>query len=276
LNSNPRWQYRWALDLFDYLTVQGPNEDFFPRAVRNGTSAAQPFAGWATQPAPVSNSGANPPNRLNEEAEAIEGLININTAPAKVLAMVPWVPVLNGDTDNFQFDLATGSVTYVAAGDGQDDNEQIARAIVRWRDGELSSGTLAQGPFTSIFDLYRVDAFRNLNAAMVAAVATDVDDDLGDISPLGIGGTAYDYVRHDYEEQYLLLNRVASLITTRSDTFTVYVVVQGWRITDPRRPAAGPEVQRRAAFIVDRTPIHRKGNTGQLITEPKVIPVASD
>jgi hypothetical protein len=51
----------------------------------------------------------------------------------------------------------------------------------------------------------------------------------------------------------MLLNRISNLITTRSDSFTVYIVVQGWRI-DPKN-AQAPElvVQRRAAFIADRS-----------------------
>ena len=33
----------------------------------------------------------------------------------------------------------------------------------------------------------------------------------------------------DFEEQFLMLNRMSNLITTRSDSFTCYVVLQGWQ-----------------------------------------------
>jgi len=42
-----------------------------------------------------------------------------------------------------------------------------------------------------------------------------------------IPGDVPDGVRRDFKEFYLLLNRVSNLITTRSDSFTVYLVVQG-------------------------------------------------
>lgn len=53
---------------------------------------------------------------------------------------------------------------------------------------------------------------------------------------------------------FLALNRISNLITTRSDSFTVYVLVQGWR----NAGTANPElvVQRRVMFIADRSSVH--------------------
>lgn len=264
-------QYRWALDLFDYLTVQSPGEDYFPAAPKTG-NATSPFPSWSPSnsagvtPQAIKNAGGaitaiEPANQLFEESVGIQGLININTAPWKVLAMVPWVPVLNGRVDNFTIQAGTD---VAAAQNNIDDNEEIARAIVRWRDGEPASGTAPGGPFTTIYDLYKVPEFRSLNAALLV---TDPDDAHGDASPAGIG--QLDNVRYDFEEQYLLMNRVSNLITTRSDTFTVYIVIQGFR-----QGVFTPEVQRRAAFIIDRTPLEKPTNPATVA--PRIFNVATD
>jgi hypothetical protein len=55
----------------------------------------------------------------------------------------------------------------------------------------------------------------------------------------------------DFQEQNLALARVSNLITTRSDSYTVYVLVQGW--ANAGTAGAKLVVQRRAAFIVDRS-----------------------
>ena len=52
---------------------------------------------------------------------------------------------------------------------------------------------------------------------------------------------------------------MSNLVTTRSDSYTCYVVLQGWR--DAGTPAARLEVQRRVAFDADRsrvTPTNRR------------------
>jgi len=58
-------------------------------------------------------------------------------------------------------------------------------------------------------------------------------------------------VRLDYEEKYLNLTRISNLVTLRSDCYTAYIQVQGWR--DAGSPNARLMVQRRLAFIVDRS-----------------------
>ena len=55
----------------------------------------------------------------------------------------------------------------------------------------------------------------------------------------------------DFQTMNLALARVSNLITTRSDSFTVYVLVQGWQ--NAGTATAKLVVQRRAAFIVDRS-----------------------
>ena len=58
-------------------------------------------------------------------------------------------------------------------------------------------------------------------------------------------------MRRDFEERTLTLNRISNLVTTRSDMFTCYLLVQGWR--DAGTANASLVVQRRVAFIVDRS-----------------------
>ena len=65
-----------------------------------------------------------------------------------------------------------------------------------------------------------------------------------------------DGVRRDYKERTLQLNRISNLITTRSDSFTCYVLIQGWEnaeSTDVVNRPPRPVVQRRVGFIVDRS-----------------------
>jgi len=48
-----------------------------------------------------------------------------------------------------------------------------------------------------------------------------------------------------------MVTRVSNLLTTRSDSFTAYVVVQGWRNVGTPWPEL--VVQRRAALVLDRS-----------------------
>ena len=95
----------------------------------------------------------------------------------------------------------------------------------------------------------------------------DADDFDGDFSPYNytIAAAATppgDGVFYDFEEKFTLLNRVGNLITTRSDSFTVYIVVQGWRTSTIGTSNPELVVQRCAAFIADRSAITAK--TGSL------------
>ena len=74
----------------------------------------------------------------------------------------------------------------------------------------------------------------------------------------------------DFEERFLMLDRISNLITTRSDTFTAYIVLQGWRNAGTATPQL--VVQRRVAMIIDRNNI--TGAAGSI--HPKVTSVAND
>ena len=252
--------YEWAADLFDHLGVQNPHDDYTPNtdprryAVWNGTM-------WvaAGDPQPVRNGTAANPN-AGEELEPVEGLININTANWRVLATLPFIPLGLTDTN------ADGIRDYPDSdADGVNDNAEIAQMIVRYRDGDPTSTPPIQpaGPFYSIFDLNRVVAylpngqpdlsktFQNANGAIVNMAAYDFDDPEGDLSPYGEGQK--DGVLGDFEGRFLMLNRVSNMITTRSDYYTCYILVQGWR--GAGTTAAELVVQRRVAFFADRSTV---------------------
>ena len=93
--------------------------------------------------------------------------------------------------------------------------------------------------------------------------AHDPDTTQRDLSPyLGPpGGGPYvsDQVRNDFEDKFLAVTRISNLITTRSDSFTVYILVQGWRNVGTTSPEL--VVQRRAAFLADRSSISRLSRT---------------
>jgi hypothetical protein len=223
------------MKIFDYVTVQAPHDDYLP----NATLERLPYFGVR----PVAN--ADPAHRNvtptddYEKTVGVNGLININTAPFRVLAQIPWV--VNQDA------VAMRTT-----------NEAIARQIVIYRD--INDGTNAQnphghGPFKNIFELYNVPVVRGIVSGIIG---TDPDDSDGDITPPNSSGGGLDGVKGDFEDQFLFVTRVSNLITTRSDSFTCYLLVQGWRNTGTSGTIAGrdaPELvaERRMGFIMDRS-----------------------
>ena len=127
----------------------------------------------------------------------------------------------------------------------------MAQAIVEDR--------MKNGPFQSIFDLNRV--VDSANGAFIAddslpttvPLSTTAQQLLGDLAYYGGTNTATPMV--DFKYRYLNLTRLSNLITTRSDTFTVYGVVEGWQnagmgLANTTNPPT-LVVTRRFAFIVD-------------------------
>jgi len=214
--------YAWAADLFEYFsTIAVPHHDFLPHHGQAGwVDPAKARSGsFAPPPQPVPNTAgltAANANGPGENAVGIEGLVNINTASWKVLSCLPMLD-----------DLA--------------ENQNLAKAIVAYR--------AANGPFKTFFDLYKVPEFKAASDAVTADGSSDPDDEDGDISPKGQGNT--DGVRKDFEERFLLLNRISNLVTLRSDSFTCYLMIQGWRGAGTSSPQL--VAQRRAGLIVDRS-----------------------
>ncbi len=210
--ADGKWHYRWASKLFDYLTVLNPNDDYTPNA--------SPARYTAVAPQPVANVTPGVANGTTENNTSIDGLININTASWKVLSTLPMITDGNGNIDAAR-------------------NTALAQAIFKDR--------IKNGPFQSIFDLNRVPGFADFEGLITDLSTADPGPADGDITPL----TGTDGVTGDFEARYLALNRISNLITTRSDSFTVYIVVEGWQ--NAGTAAAQRVTQRRAAYIVDRS-----------------------
>lgn len=283
ITPNSKWRYHWAMQLFDYLTVQAPQDDYFPD-VDPGTDAQgnpkysywdkttkkyvalAPAASIASYPPsgviPVANANpavanaqpANSPPTATDDTVPVQGLININTANWKVLSSLPLVL----------------QVSNVAAPDLVDavNTATLAQAIVYFRDVNDGSGK-PHGPFKNIYELNLVTVpgnpalgFRNAMGTINPNGGT-LGNDGGDLSPYtnvnifsqrgASVAAAPDTVVNNFEEHNAEVIRISNLITTRSDSFTVYIIVQGFRNVG----TASPElvVQRRAAFIADRSAV---------------------
>jgi hypothetical protein len=248
--------YAWTRNLFNYLTVQSSSDAYLPNFDPNLSSsnytgtpsfAYPPYnkSGAAQAwPSPTLTADATAADQTAQDKVGVEGLININTASWKVLSMLPFVPN-NPAVDRL-----------------------IARNIVSYR--------LAHGPFTSIFDLNQVTGFQNgTGAAGAPTAATSATGLLSPADPnfesatASPSGTATG-ITEDYQWDCLTLSRISNLITTRSDTFTIYIEVQGWQNvglpTAASPTLAQPMITRRYAFIVDRSAINGDPNSRFLKT----------
>ena len=232
--------YAWANKLFDYLTaIHSPKDDMSPNVDPVN------YAANGGTPALVAVAVRNDTNVLpvDEDLIPIHGLININTASWQVLATIPWTRL--------------GDPAITTAAQMTDPNRRIAKAIVRYRDINNGAGA-PHGPFKSIVELNQVPVY-------AAAVLNDTADSLafqaaagpvtGDFSQsqgeLSSGAVAAgDGLSDTYKEHFLVLTRVSNLLTTRSDSFTAYILVQAWQDAGTRYPVLLGE--RRSAYIFDR------------------------
>jgi hypothetical protein len=145
----------------------------------------------------------------------------------------------------------------------RDDNTDLAQAIIDYRT--------VHGPFKSLIDLYKVPAFAlenqllwqnakeptTLQGYFIAARPAYNSLGMQDWTKAGS-----DSPRYDFAERFLLLNHVSNLLTTRSDSFTCYLLLQGWRNVGTSNPTLA--VQRRAAFILDRTNLSTENSTASM------------
>jgi hypothetical protein len=289
---SPLWLYHFGMRLFDYLTVQSPQQDFTPEADAgesdiyfalnkdggqqrqkgaysppsetvntNGGIAPAAVANVTGGSAGVFNAEPRNPNNATEETVPTEGLININTAPWRVVAAVPWVGP--------DFPLFNGSPT----GNRLATNVNIGLSIAYYRDvydgPPGTNGFHPHGPFRSIFELNNVPIYPAVSSAGIGKPYTLFRDLLknggsplkpynqnqGNITPGYPPAT--DTVVGDFKTKFTMMSRASNLVTTRSDSFTAYILLQGWR--DAETPNATLAVQRRAALLIDRsgvTPIN--------------------
>jgi len=219
--------YTWAARLFEYLgvlTTDGawlPNTD--PAAYQYRRPNETTFQ--VILPAPTPATLDTTPAAPRVAPPAIEGLVNVNTAPRKVLAAVPFFPT-GSDTLDFRLDNENPELRGipVQAPNGVSDNEELAQAIVAWRE--------SNGPFRTLHDLFRVPGFLEATRLQVADTASTSG-----------------FV--DFEAEHALLTRVSNLLTTRSDSFTCYAAVQGW--LNYGTTAQELVVRRQRTFTVDRS-----------------------
>ena len=239
--------YAWATHVFDYLSAtQNPQDDRTPN-VPNTTNA---YPG-SPLPANVPNgpiTAVASANNGNEDRVGIEGKVNINTASWQVLASLPLVP---GDVDA---------------------SRRLAKGIVRYRDVNDGSTGNPHGPFKNIFELNAVPAYT------AATLGESLDSlafrlALGDPTANPTTFTAAQglisgdgLVAADFEKRTLELTRISNLVTTRSDSFTAYVLVQAWQDAASQYPVMLSE--QRAVFIIDRSGMSRVNPSPQITTVP--------
>jgi hypothetical protein len=264
-SDRSRWRYHWAARLFDYLSVQSPQLDYLPDfdpATQDATlpPAARPYyylpaqADGTNLPQPVANvrpairnAQADNPEAQTEETAGVEGLININTAPWRVLAAVPWIPARQDLPEEQR----------------QQFNATIAQAIVDYRDGR--NGSPGHGPFQSLFELNRVPippGGTPLREILGSTSTSQFGPVEGKLAPYrdpaapvfsGIPLSVYGPVYGDFASRCLMVTRVSNLLSTRSDCFTVYLIIQGWRNAQTPHPEL--VVQRRIVLMIDRTAV---------------------
>jgi hypothetical protein len=244
-----------------------PNPYKYPPVSAGNSSVVPPVPAVST-PSVVLTADPTATDQTSQGNVGIEGLININTASWKVLSMLPMV-TKNEDP------------SYVA------DNESLAKAIVSWR--------VTHGPFTSIYDLNSVIDYNSTSAGTntppgfqnaegwlkltAGGAAGGVSSLNGLLSPpdpefpsaTASPGTASS-VAEDYQSDFAMLSRISNLITTRSDTFTIYIEVQGWQNVGSTVATSPPQpmITRRYAFIVDRSAIN--GDPGTRFLKTLTVP----
>jgi hypothetical protein len=249
-----------------------------------------PPGGPDVVPEAVANSTPGQANNGTEDRIGVNGLININTASWKVLSAVPFFgptvfpdaagnplesdPTRPGRHDTLAYTEGTPGVVgvggFAAGPNGISDNIDLAKAIVYFRDIDSEPGTAGiqtpHGAFTSLFDLNLVLGFQTGGGRFT--VVGDQNNEHGDLSPLQATAPPVpsDGVPGDFEARFMMVNRVSNLLTVRSDTFTVYVQVQGWRGIGTTTPEL--VVQRRAAFIADRNGLSETNKIMSTINVP--------
>lgn len=238
LNSGPG--YEWTGQVFDYLAVSTPADDYMPDNIK--------IAGMqAVANGPILNPVQA--NVNNEKLVPVHGLINVNTAPWRVLSALPMIPP-------YRITQTAGEYDYIR------ENNVIAKAVLAQRK---------IAPYARLADLNSIAAFKNpQNGAGTNVIPANPDVTWGDYSPL----LAPDLVTaaDDFERQALMLTRIGNFITTRSDSYTVYIVIQGWR--DAETAGASMEVERRAAFWLDRSGVFRDPtNANNRNLKANVIPI---
>ncbi len=169
----------------------------------------------------------------------VKGRININTAPASVIAQLPWVSLRKG--------------TY--------NDPNLAKAIVAYRDKQnlsASGGDYRNRPdpcgFRSIGELCNVTKGSDPNFGIDYYSRDSIDQSGTGIPDLTPGEGAPD----DFEERDLIFARISDLVTVRSDVFAAYILVRVCTNVNSSSEVEGP--QKRYIAIIDRSQVDSPGD----------------
>ena len=143
-------------------------------------------------------------------------------------------------------------------------------------DGSGASPHHGHGPFRNLFELLQVpinspnvpaSILRNVHANTTVTPGSGALT-FGDIIWVGqqTATPPSTGVAGDFETMFLALTRVSNLITTRSDSYTAYILVQGWRNAETSNPSL--VVQRRAAIIIDRSSVTPANGSPTVVNVP--------
>ena len=278
---SPSWRYHFATRVYDQFTVVcNPESDYFPNmnpvSYVSGTGGSPPVA--------VPNSTGAIGN-ANKNEYATEGLLNINTADWRTLAAIEMIP--NSVGGNAPYAVAASNPNHLTA------NAMLAQFIVRYRDVDDGTGrnpAQGHGAFTSLAELNdvfdpanRANTFANMLGILPASapVTDPTYFRYGNyapnptLAPLTATSPYNNHPAKDFivSNSNLMISRISNLVTLRSDTFTAYVIVQGWRNVG----TAYPELvaQKRAALLIDRSALGFATGTAANQT-PRTYSIPSD
>ncbi len=176
---------------------------------------------------------------------AVAGRININTAPWFVIKHLPWLGLATVGTDT----------------------DNLAQAIVAWRDGlDLTSLggpdylTSGRSVATGLTEISEEPGFRSIGELLqVINTSGALDFDIRkylDGGPLnGPPDFSTDIVDDDFEERDIIFQRISNLVTVRSDVFTAYILV--------RIGHDGPK--KRMIAIFDRSGVYSPADKPRLV-----------
>ncbi len=227
--------YLWTTQLFDYVTaIDVPADDYMPNV---DPTAVAPQVPLVVPNGPVLNpASANAPN---ESLAPAQGRININTVPWRLISALPVIPASIVDVNG------NGIYDYLEARDA------LSKLIVTQRK---------TAPFATITGLNAVPHFQFAEFENPPLTWTP----LLPANPTAAWGE-YGTVNTGFERDNLMLSRISNMITTRSDSFTVYITVQAWRNAGTAN--ATMDSAQRSAFLVDRSAVTPTN------PNPRIVPI---
>lgn len=191
-----------------------------------------PVASGAGMPA---NAAVPTAGQYTQAFNPVEGLINLNTATSGVMQLLPLAVDGTGAIDTAggvagRANSVVGRRDYTGAGDPETTPlASLFNLDLTGFTGATAATRVEQGDLTG------------LDAALATDLATSLDE-----------ANYYD-APADYEEPLADVTRISNLASLRSDSYTVYIVIQAWE--NVGNPTARLVRQERVAFTVDRSGI---------------------